>query len=207
MIDYSILRNARHKFVGIEITGNRFFDEGTIRERLSLREAGRLRQRFGRYSQRLRDQDRDAIRELYRSNGFRDVAVNTYTTDDYKGRHDDLGVHFEIQEGDQWFVNSLAIQGATPEDEKYLRGIIQSTEGQAFSESGIAADRDTILAYYLNNGYPEAAFDWTQSPAEDPHRVDLSFVIHPGERRYVRDVLVRGLSATRPSLKIGRAHV
>src|SRR5665213_2446496 len=30
-IDYDVTRNARHRLVGIEITGNRFFDVGTIR--------------------------------------------------------------------------------------------------------------------------------------------------------------------------------
>jgi len=207
VIDYSILRNARHKFVAIEITGNHFFDQETIRERLSLREAGRLRQRFGRYSQRLRDQDRDAIRALYRSNGFRDVMVNTFTTDDYRGRHDDLGVRFEIQEGEQWFVNNLVFEGASEEDAAYLRGVIQSTEGQAFSETNIAADRDTILGFYLNNGYPDAAFDWNQTSAEAPNRVNLRFVVRPGERRYVRDVLVRGLDVTNPSLVSSRISI
>ncbi|MEQ1883463.1 MAG: POTRA domain-containing protein [Bryobacteraceae bacterium] len=207
VIDYSVLRNARHKLVGIEISGNRFFDQATIRERLSLREAGRLRQRYGRYSQRLRDQDRDAIRDLYRSNGFRDVSVNTFTADDYRGRHDDLGVRFEIQEGPQWFVNSVQFDGASDDDEQYLRGMIQSTEGQAFSEAGIAADRDAILAYYLNNGFPDATFDWTQTPSEQANRVDLRFVIHAGERRYVRDVLVRGLDTTKTSLVANRLGV
>ena len=80
------MRNARHRLVGIEITGNRFFDTATIRERLSVREAGKLRDRYGRYSQKLRDNDRDAILDLYRSNGFRDVQVAATTLDDYRGR-------------------------------------------------------------------------------------------------------------------------
>src|SRR6185295_12069314 len=35
-IDYTILRNARHKLVAIEIQGNKFFDLDTIRERLTI---------------------------------------------------------------------------------------------------------------------------------------------------------------------------
>ena len=40
--------------------------------------------------------------------------------------------------------------------------------GEPFSEANIAADRDTILSYYYNNGYPDATFDWTQTPGPLP---------------------------------------
>ncbi len=107
-ITYAVTRNARHRLVGVEITGNRFFDTATVRERLAVREAGKLRDRYGRYSQKLRDNDRDAILDLYRSNGFRDVQVAATTLDDYRGRTDELGVRYEIEEGAQWTVSQLA---------------------------------------------------------------------------------------------------
>ena len=206
-IEYAITRNARHKLTGIEIVGNRFFDTGTIRERLTIREAGVLRYRYGRYSQKMRDDDRDAIRDLYRSNGFRDVQVAASTVDDYRGRQDELGVRFEIEEGPQWFVNRLTMEGASEDDIAYLRGIARSAEGQSYSEANIAADRDAILGYFFNNGYPDAAFDWTQSPVAAPARADLRYIIRPGERQFVRNVLVRGLATTRPGVVSSRIQI
>jgi len=199
-ITYAVTRNARHKLVGIEITGNRFFDADTIRERLSVREAGVLRNRYGHYSQKLRDSDRNAILDLYRSNGFRDVQVAASTLDDYRGRTDELGVRYEIEEGQQWTVNNLEIEGVSAADAAYLRGIIQSAAGQAFSEASIAADRDAILSYFFNNGYSDASFDWSQTPAGTPDRADLHYTIRLGERQFVRNVLVRGLKTTRPGV-------
>ena len=203
-IEYAVTRNARHKLVGIEITGNRFFDTDTIRERLSVHEAGRLRYRYGRYSQKLRDSDRAAILDLYRSNGFRDVQVAATTLDDYKGRTDDLGVRFEIEEGQQWTVNQLEIEGAPAADTAHLREIIQSAEGQAFSEANIAADRDAILGYFFDNGYSDATFDWSQTPSGAANRANLHYTIRLGERQYVRNVLVRGLETTRPHVVLSR---
>jgi outer membrane protein insertion porin family len=200
VIDYTIARNARHKLVHIELAGNRFFTDETIRERLSTKEAGFLHLRYGRYSQKLRDRDRDAIAELYRSNGFRDVVVAASAVDDYQGRQDQLGLRFDIQEGPQWLVGKLEIEGVSEPDAAYLRTIIQSTEGQAYSQANIAADRDTILGFYFNNGYPDAAFDWTETPGQAPHRMQLNYTVRPGQRQFVRDVLVRGLETTRPSL-------
>ena len=206
-IDYTILRNARHKLAGIEIQGNKFFDIGTIRERLTIREAGVLRYRYGRYSSKMRDDDRDAIRDLYRANGFRDVQVTADTLDDYRGRKDEIGVRFQIQEGAQSFVNQLAIEGASDEDTNYLRGVLRSAAGQSFSETDLAADRDTILGFYFNNGYPDASFDWSQTPSPEPNRVDLRYIIQPGERRFVRDVLVRGIQTTRPNVVLSRIPI
>ena len=199
-IAYNIVRNSRHRLAAIEISGNKFFDTETLRERVALRESQKLRFRYGRYSPKLRDQDRDLIRELYRSNGFRDAKVTATTLDDYMGRQDDLGVRFAIEEGQPWFISKLQIDGAAPDDVEYLKGVLQSSAGQTFSDSNLSADRDTVLSYYFNNGYPNAAFDWVQEPSTEPKRVELRYVIRPGERQFVRQVLVRGLETTRPEL-------
>ena len=205
-IAYSITRNDRHKLSGIEITGHHYFDDATLRERLTVHEAGTLRYRFGRYSQKMRDDDRDAIRDLYRSNGFRDVQVAATTLDNYRGRTDELGVRFEIEEGVQSFVNGLDIQGASTPDATYLEGMIRSTKGQPYSDVNIAADRDLILSYFFNNGYPDAVFDWTSTSAA-ANRVDLHYIVRPGTRQYVREVLVRGLRTTNPKVVLSRIKI
>jgi outer membrane protein assembly factor BamA len=203
-ITYAVTRNARHRLVGVEITGNRFFDTATVRERLAVREAGKLRNRYGRYSKKLRDNDRDAILDLYRSNGFRDVQVAATTLDDYRGRTDELGVRYEIEEGVQWTVSELHIEGASPADTAHLREIVQSAAGQPFSEANIAADRDAILSYFFDSGYPDTTFDWSQTPSSVPNHADLHYNIKPGERQFVRDVLVRGLETTRSNVVSSR---
>jgi outer membrane protein assembly complex protein YaeT len=155
--------------------------------------------RYGRYSQKLRERDRENIAELYRSNGFRGVMVAATVIDDYEGHHDQLGLHFDIQEGPQWSVTKLDLEGVSESDAAYLRTIIRSTAGQAYSQANIAADRDAILGFYFNNGYPDAAFDWTETP-QAGNRIDLHYMIRPGKRQFIRDVLVRGLQTTDPSL-------
>lgn len=207
VIQYIIARNARHKLVSVEITGNRFFDEATLRDRLSIRPASALRYRYGRYSEKLRDQDRDNIRDLYRANGYRDVVVEAVTVDDFEGKQDHLGVRFEVQEGEPWSVEALDIEGVEEADGEYLRGVIQTSPGQAFSETNIAADRDAVLSFYLNNGYPEATFDWSQTPGTEDRRVRVRYVVHPGDRQYVRDVLIHGLDTTRRSLVTSRIRL
>ena len=205
VVDYRVTPGLRHKLVKIDISGNRYFNTETLRERLSMTQARFLRYRWGRFSRRLLDQDKNTIEDLYRSNGFRDVEVAIPDpTDNYKGVSGHLSVEIQVKEGQQWFVHTLEMEGVSDADAPYLRSVLQSNTGQPFSEAAVAADRDAVLAYYYNNGYPNAAFDWTQAPGPAPAQVDLRFVIRPGQREYVRDVLVRGLETTNRTLVASR---
>jgi len=200
VVDFTIHPDLRHKLEHIEIAGNHYFDEETVRERMFITPALFLRYRFGRFSQKMLDRDLDAIRALYHANGFREAEVKGITADDYKGVHGHLSVRIEIQEGPQWFVDRVEFDGFPESDMPYLRSVMQSTTGEPFSEANVAEDRDTILSYYFNNGYPDATFDWTQTPGPSEQRVNLTYQMKTGKREYVRSVLVRGLSTTRESL-------
>jgi len=208
VIEYNITSGDRHKLKHIEITGNRYFDYATLRERMNLQTASFLRRRYGLYSERLLQQDEQNIADLYRANGFPDVMVmNPPVQDDYRGQHGNLAVQIQINEGQQWLVNSMTIEGVSAEDETYLRSIVRSSEGQPYSAANIAADRDAILGYYYNSGYPDAQFESTQDPAPAPNRVNLHFKVVPGERQFVRGTLVRGLETTKASLVASRISV
>jgi outer membrane protein assembly complex protein YaeT len=201
LIEYNITSGDRHKLKHIEITGNRYFNAATIRERMFLQTASLLRRRYGLYSERLLQQDEENIADLYRANGFPDVTVtNPPVQDNFGGQHGNLAVEIRVNEGTQWLVNQLAIEGVPSEDEQYLRSIVRSTEGQPYSAANIASDRDAVLGYYYNNGYPDAQFENSQDPAPAPNRVNLHYRVIPGERQYVRGTLVRGLETTKPSL-------
>jgi outer membrane protein insertion porin family len=199
-INYRITPNLRHKLVHIDIEGNHYFDEETLRERLLITAARFPQFRYGRFSQKMLDRDLDAIRALYHSNGFREANVTANTADDYKGVHGHLSVQIDVKEGPQWFVSKMELSGFPESDLPYLRSVLQSTEGEPFSEANVAMDRDSILSYYYNNGYPDAVFDWTQTPGPVEHRVNLTYQMKTGKREYVRSVLVRGLETTRQSL-------
>ncbi len=199
-IEYQVTLNQRAKLVQIGIDGNKFFDDATLRDRMLIAPASFPRSRFGHFSQKMLDRDLESMRDLYHANGFREVEIAAKTETDYKGRRGDIGVEIAIKEGPQWRVEKLSIEGASESDLDYLKSVLQSTAGQPFSESNVASDRESILSYYFNNGYPDASFEWTESPGSQNYRVDLTYTIRTGKRQFVRNVLVRGLETTRPSL-------
>ena len=200
IVDYSVDLGSRHRLAKVSISGNKFFDTESIRERLYLTPAQFPRFRFGRYSHKLTDRDKESIADLYRANGFRDVEVSASTQDEYQGKAGQIAVRFDIKEGPQWLIDKLDLEGVPEGDEENLRGMLQSTEGQAFSDVNVAVDRDSILTYYYNNGYPNATFDSSETPAAEPHHVNLRYQIVTGKREYARGLLVRGLKTTNPGL-------
>ena len=200
VVTYSVQPGMRSKLVNVSFIGNHYFNTSTLRERLYMMPARFPSNMGGRYSDRILEQDKQALVELYRSNGFRDAKIVSTKDHEYRGKQGSLSVTLEVQEGTQWFVNKLEVVGASAEDEKQLRASLQSTMGEPFSETNISADRESVLSYYYNNGYPDATFDWSQTPVASANQVHLQFIIRPGKRQFVRGVLVRGLETTNPKL-------
>ena len=158
-ITYTVERGDKHKLVGIEIAGNKYFDTELLKSRLQVFQGA-----FGttgRFSRRLVDADAQSMQTLYQANGFLDAKVTPDVKDNYKGKEGDLFIAFTVQEGKQTRVASLAIDGNQAFKEEELLGVVGSTPGQPYSDFGVTADRDNILALYFNEGFPEATFSVT----------------------------------------------
>ena len=199
-IDFLIETGPRHKLEYIGITGNKYFDSETIRERLLLRTASFLQFPHGRYSESLLSQDEASTVSLYQSNGFRDAKVTHRLVDSYQGKADTIAVYLDIHEGPQSIVASLQVDGIEHLDIASLRERLSSIAGQPFSEYDVAVDRDVILGQYFDKGFPNATFEWSSKPGAQPNSVDLRYAITEGQAQFVRQVVVTGLRITRPSL-------
>jgi outer membrane protein assembly complex protein YaeT len=206
-IRYTVQRGPRFRLVHVEIKGNRYFDTNTIRERLSIIPARKPRYPRGVYSQELLDQDRAVIVDLYQTNGFRDAQVKAKVERNWNSKATDIGVVLDIQEGAQSFVTDVELTGVDLKLVEQIHGLLASSPGQPYAISTVAADRDTVLNWYFNNGYPEATFDATVIPGEEPGRIKLKYTVVEGRRNFVRDILVSGLKATRPDLVTNRLAV
>jgi len=206
-ITYTVDRGRRHKFVHLDISGNRYFSGQTIRERLFIEPARLPRFPYGRFNDAYLQQDVQAIRNLYSSNGFRDVKVSSRIQDDYARAEGHLAVFIHIDEGPQWFVSDLSLEGMAASDRPALESMLASSKNQPFSEASVADDRDNFLNYYYSRGYLNATFDYDTTPAKQPNRVNVHYVLRPGDRKYVREVLVSGLDTTRSRLVYDRLEL
>ncbi len=199
IITYTVERGNRYKFVHLEITGNHYFPEQTLRERLYLEPAEFPRFPHGRYGSTYLQEDIQAIQSLYVSNGFRDVKVTSRVEENYRNAHNRLAVFVHVDEGTQTFVSSLKIGGVSETDLRTFSALLASSNGQPFSEASVALDRENILNYYYDRGFLNAVFEYSVEAVDAGH-VRLTYTVRPGEQKFVRDVLVMGLESTRAKL-------
>ncbi len=237
IITYKVERGERHKLVGIEITGNKYFDTELLRSRLQI--FGGAFASAGRFSRKLVDSDAQSMRDLYQANGFLDARVEAHVEDNYKGKEGDVFIRFEVQDGKQTRVASLSIEGIHALKEEELLGVVGSTPGQPYSDFGVTTDRDNILAMYFNEGFPEASFSAraerlsaapaeksgaggssvptkenkepkekeTKSPIEQAEAVRLVYHIQEGPQTRVRRILIGGYRHTRPGVIHREVHI
>jgi outer membrane protein assembly complex protein YaeT len=197
-IVYNITRGDRFKLVGILFDGNHYFSHELIAARLQLQTASFAA--YGRYSQQVMRQDADSIRALYLSNGFLQAQVTPEVADTSGGKKNDLIVKFHIVEGPQTRISELHIVGNDAVSTQALLAVIGSTEGQPFSEAGVASDRNNILAYYYNDGFPQATFVEQILANSGTDKIGLIYHITEGPRIEVAKVLLTGYQYTRPGI-------
>ncbi|MGB6624336.1 MAG: POTRA domain-containing protein, partial [Candidatus Acidiferrales bacterium] len=82
---------------------------------------------------------------------------------------------------------------------KQLLTVIGSTAGEPYSEVNVTSDRDNVLAYYFDQGFPNAQFEVKATPI-GTDRVGLVYDISEGQRVDVSQVLLAGYQYTRPGI-------
>ncbi|MGA8599548.1 MAG: POTRA domain-containing protein [Bryobacteraceae bacterium] len=206
VIEYFIAKGQKKKLVHLAFEGNTYFRDDTLIERMFLRPSS-LQVWHGRYSEGFRSKDEDAITNLYKANGFRDVKVKSFVTNNYRGKPNHIAVTFRIVEGPQWTVASLDLKGVHRIDAESLRSRMSMGAGQPYSDLNIAADRNAILTFYSVAGFSKTAFQYSATPAKQPHEVLITYSINEGPQEFVRDVLLMGLYHTRKDVVASRISV
>jgi outer membrane protein insertion porin family len=198
LITYVIDPGARHKLVRIEVVGNKYFLTDRLLSRMQVHPASRFESR-GRYSQGLLSGDIHGLEDLYRANGFEQVKITSNVLDDYDGHENDLVLKILVDEGPQALVGSFHMEGNQAFTEDQLAAEINTAVSQPFSEYDIAQDRDNLLNYYFNHGFPNASFEAAAKPMPgEPNRMDVTFKINEGQQVFVDNVFVSGLNHTKP---------
>ena len=196
-IVYEIEAGPIHKLVLIDISGNRdFLDTAKLRSYLQIQPASRFLS-HGRYSDGLLTSDVATLEGLYRSNGFRAVNIQTKVDDNYQGTPNKLAVHIHIEEGPRTKIGEVQVTGNQKVKASDLPEL-STRPGQPYSDQELASDRERILGYYFDHGFPNASLELSTSASpNDSNLQDVTFTIQEGDHFTVNQVMVGGLEHTR----------
>ncbi|MBV8902584.1 MAG: BamA/TamA family outer membrane protein, partial [Acidobacteriia bacterium] len=195
-ITYTVSLGERQKLVRVSIEGNHYFKTDDIRSRMFLQPAGFIRLRHGRFSEGFESSDKDAITALYQDNGFQDVKIAFNPMRDYQGKKGEMAVTVTIEEGAQYKVAALQVNGVDGPDRSQILSRLASAVGEPFSKTNVALDRDYLLTVFQSKGYPDVSFDWHMAPANTRTELNLIYSVIPGKQRFIREVLITGVRRT-----------
>jgi outer membrane protein assembly factor BamA len=191
---YHVIRGKREKLSGIRFEGNQHFDSDQLGAHISLEKAHFLNR--GRYSQELLKKSGNSLTAFYRNDGYPDATVTPRVIK----RDGNIEVVFQVSEGHQTRVHDLKIvnEKGEPLQPKVRQQSIRMVAGKPYSPFLLESERSRVLSQYLNNGYPDATFDATVTPAEEPHTVDMVYKIEEGPQVHISEVVLLGADHTRP---------
>jgi outer membrane protein insertion porin family len=141
------------------------------------------------------DDDKEALRTLYQNKGFSDMRVTDVQTLPLpNGKGVDLVI--SINEGPQYRVNKLTIEGATIVAPEELQRRLKMKSGSLYTPDGMGADMKAIRDFYGSRGYVDMVAQPQITP-EGKSQINLSYRIDEGVQSYVNLINIQGNTKTK----------
>ena len=186
------------KIQEINFIGNKVFSESTLTGLMQLRTGGWLSwyTKDNLYSKQKLTADLETIRSYYLNRGYLEFVIDSTQvsiTPDKKS----IYLTISIKEGQKFTVQKVSLAGELLGKEAELMKLVQLKAGDTFSSAKLTESTKAITDLLGSYGYAFA----TINPQPDIHReqseVDLTLVVDPGRRVYVRKVNISGNAKTR----------
>lgn len=182
----------------INIVGNQAF---TSRELLREFSLGTSRwhsfyTRNDRYSQPKLAGDLEALRSFYLDRGFINFEI-TSTQVSISPDRNDIYITIVVDEGEVFRISDIRLAGELPVPSSEIFPLIHLRRGEVFSRRAVAESAERISELLGSAGYAFANVNTVPELDAENQQVAISFFIDPGQRVYVRRILMRGNTRTR----------
>ena len=186
------------KIQEINFIGNEAFSESTLRSEMQLRTGGWLSwySKDNLYSKQKLTADLETIRSYYLNRGYLEFIIESTQvsiTPDKKGVY----LTISIREGKLFTVKDVRLAGETLGKEAELMQLVVLKPGDTFSSARLTESTKAIAEILGSYGYAFASINPQPDVRRELSEVDLTLVIDPGRRIYVRQVNISGNAKTR----------
>jgi outer membrane protein insertion porin family len=196
-LTYQIDKGRKHKVERISFQGNRHVSSRDLEAQIPIKKAHFWS--HGRYSDKLVQTAAENIAAIYHNVGYEEVEVTPGVVE----QESKIDVHFNIVEGEQTLVDTVAITGNKNIPQNQLLGAqgFELRPGAAFSPGKLVTDRNRISAAYLDRGYVNAEVKAVVTRhLEARHKVDIAYDVTENQQVRISQVLYLGQQHTRLSL-------
>nr|WP_255539377.1 outer membrane protein assembly factor BamA [Polynucleobacter sp. 71A-WALBACH] len=186
------------KIQEINFIGNDVFSESTLKSEMQLKTGGWLSwySKDNLYSKQKLTADLENIRSYYLNRGYLEFVIESTQvsiTPDKKG----IYLTISIREGNKFTVKDVRLAGDLLGKEAELIQLVTLKPGDTFSSAKLTESTKAIAEILGSYGYAFATINPQPDIRRELSEVDLTLVVDPGRRVYVRQVNVSGNAKTR----------
>ena len=195
-VTFAISEGQRSVVKTIRFVGNTAITSKRLRREMKTKQNNLLGfiTGAGRLNNQQLDGDVQKIKELFQDNGYADVQVTDVRIDRLDGKN--VAITIYINEGPQYHVGSLTIEGLHVVTEANFRKVIKVTEGKVFSPQKLQKDIKSVEDAYGVAGYADAKVNVQTTPA-GPAVVNLSYKVDEGIQSFVEHINISGNTRTK----------
>lgn len=197
-IRFDIEEGAISKIRGINIVGNKAFDQEMLLEQLKLTTPDWLTwwNKNDQYSKQKLTADLEALRSFYMNQGYLEFNIESTQVSITPDKRD-IYITVNITEGEKYTVTDVKLAGEMllPEEEVY--DLITVEPGEIFNRQEITESSKAIGDRLGNDGYAFANVNAVPEVNKENNTVAFTFFIDPGRRVYVRRINLTGNTRTR----------
>jgi len=186
------------KIQEINFIGNKAFSESTLLSQMQLKTGGWLSwySKDNLYSKQKLTADLESIRSYYLNRGYLEFVIDSTQvsiTPDKKGVY----LTISIREGEMFTVKDVRLAGELLGKDAELMQLITLKPGDTFSSAKLTESTKAIAEVLGSYGYAFATINPQPDIRRELSEVDLTLVVDPGRRVYVRQVQISGNAKTR----------
>ncbi|WP_041717997.1 outer membrane protein assembly factor BamA [Alkalilimnicola ehrlichii MLHE-1] len=181
----------------IHFVGNETFSERQLRRQMELRPR-RWWHFFSdrhRYARDRLGNDLEDLRSFYMDQGYINFAV-TSTQVSISPDREDVHITVNLSEGQQFTVGEMNVVGDLIVEREELEGFFELEFGDVYSRSRAQAASRAMQNRLGEEGYAFSNVGIRPQVDEDRGVVDLTYVVDPGRRVYVRRINISGNERT-----------
>ncbi|WP_262927456.1 outer membrane protein assembly factor BamA [Phytohalomonas tamaricis] len=197
-VDVDINEGAVAKIKQINIVGNQAFDDDTLRGLFELEDKpGWFLGWFSsdQYSREKLTGDLERLRSYYLDRGY--VNFNIASTQvAISPSKSDIFVTINVDEGKRYQIGNVRFSGDLQMDETKARDLVTAHSGDTFSQSALTASSEALRQALGAEGFAFAKVDSVPQVSDTDDTVDITFMVNPGRRAYVRRIEFKGNTTT-----------
>ncbi len=186
------------KIQEINFIGNKAVSERTLLSEMQLKTGGWLSwySKDNLYSKQKLTADLETIRSYYLNRGYLEFVIESTQvsiTPDKKG----IYLTISVREGEKFTVKNVRLAGELLGKEAELMQLVTLKAGDTFSSAELTQSSKAIAEILGSYGYAFATINPQPDIRRELSEVDLTLVVDPGRRVYVRQVAISGNAKTR----------